>query len=264
MRFQASILALLASFAAADVAAPTPAPVPSSQGSIPETTPVPVPHKVGKRQEGLEQPEAYGDLEFIARLISAPLQADRVFLLRDEDFIFDFQNPPGDLNVETGDSGRIVVANRKTMPALIGTGSGMSVGFLGPCGFNTPHTHPRGTELNIPVVGNLNTSLILEDGSRVINNYIKTLQMHVFPQGAIHLEFNPDCTNAIFVAGFNNEDFGTSHIANNFFRLSDEVVAAAVDGNIVIDGRDIEQFRNRIPKSVAIGVEECLRKCNLL
>lgn len=139
----------------------------------------------------------------------------------------------------------------------------MALGFLGPCGFNTPHTHPRATELNIPVVGNLNTSVVLENGSRVINSYISTFQMHVFPQGAIHQEFNPDCGETIFVAGFNNEDPGTSQVADNFFRLPGNVVTAAVGGNIAVDGRDVEQFKNMIPANVAIGVEDCLRRCGL-
>jgi hypothetical protein len=139
----------------------------------------------------------------------------------------------------------------------------MAMGFLGPCGFNTPHTHPRGTELNVPVVGGLRTSIILENGARVINANITTFQMHVFPQGAIHQEFNPDCGETIFVAGFNNEDAGTSQVADNFFRLPSDVITAAVGGNIVVDGRDIEQFRSMIPHNVAIGVESCLRKCGL-
>ncbi|KAF3901789.1 Spherulin-1A [Arthrobotrys entomopaga] len=260
MHIQAFTLALLASAASVVLAVPAPAPVQA-------------PSKVEKRQAPVaplgEEPsptytgKAYGNLDLIASLITAPLQLDRIALLKDEDFVFDFRNPPGEIQVATGNAGRTVIANRKTFPALIGTGSGMSLGFLGPCGFNTPHTHPRATELNCPVVGSLNTSLILENGSRVINSHVQTFQMHVFPQGAIHQEFNPDCGETIFVAGFNNEDFGTSQVADNFFKLPDQVITAAVGGTITVDGRDIDQFRDLIPKNIAIGVEECLMKCGL-
>jgi len=257
MLFRASTLALFATLATSVLAAPAPNKVEKRQATPTQQD------ERGVEPEPTYSGSAYGNLELIAQLVTAPLQADRIALLRDQDFVFDFRNPEGRLNVATGNAGRVVVANRKTFPALIGTGSGMAVGFLGPCGFNTPHTHPRGTELNIPVVGALNTSLILENGARVINSYVTTFQMHVFPQGAIHQEFNPDCGETIFIAGFNNEDFGTSQVADNFFRLPSNVITAAVGGTIIVDGRDVDQFRNLIPSNVAIGVEECLAKCGL-
>ncbi|KAF3162757.1 hypothetical protein TWF106_002409 [Orbilia oligospora] len=245
-------IALLATLASSVLAAPAPVQAPA-------------PDKVEKRQaaEPTYTGSAYNNLELIAQLVTAPLQQDRIALLKDEDFTFDFRNPPGSVSVATGNAGRVVQANRRTFPALIGTGSGMAMGFLGPCGFNTPHTHPRGTELNVPVAGRLNTSMILENGARIVNSLADTFQLHVFPQGSIHQEFNPDCGETIFVAGFNAEDFGTSQVADNFFRLAGDVIRASVGGNIVVDGRDIEQFRSLIPLNVAIGVEECLARCGL-
>jgi len=255
MYFRASSIAILATLASSAFAAPAPNKVEERQAtSVVPLGSFPAPTYVGS---------AYSNLELIAQLVTAPLQLDRIALLRDADFIFDFRNPPGNVQVATGNAGRVVVANRKTFPALIGTGSAMAMGFLGPCGFNTPHTHPRATELNVAVVGELTTSVILENGSRVINANVTTFQLHVFPQGAIHQEFNPNCGETIFVAGFNNEDPGTSQVADNFFKLPSDVLTAAVGGNIVVDGRDIEQFRTMIPSNVAIGVESCLRKCGL-
>ncbi|KAJ6262095.1 Spherulin-1A [Drechslerella dactyloides] len=259
MFFRASTVAILATVASTVFAAPAPNRVEKRQ--------TPTTGGGGEGEIGVEPSptytSAYSNFDLIAKLVTAPLQADRIALLRDEDFVFDFRNPPGNVQVATGNAGRVVPANRKTFPALIGTGSGMAMGFLGPCGFNTPHTHPRGTELNVVVVGSLVSSIILENGARVINSNFTTFQMHVFPQGAIHQEFNPDCGETIFVAGFNNEDFGTSQVADNFFRLPTDVVTAAVGGNIVVDGRDVDQFRSLIPKNVAIGVESCLKKCGL-
>ncbi|EPS40532.1 hypothetical protein H072_5601 [Dactylellina haptotyla CBS 200.50] len=260
MYFRASTLTIFATLATSILAAPAPNKVEERQAT--PTAPG------GEGERGVEPAptytgSAYGNLELIANLITAPLQADRIALLRDQDFKFDFRNPEGRLNVATGNAGRVVVANRKTFPALIGTGSGMAMGFLGPCGFNTPHTHPRATELNVPVVGRLNTSMILENGVRVVNSLAETFQLHAFPQGAIHQEFNPDCGETIFVAGFNAEDFGTSQVADNFFKLPSDVIAASVGGNIVVDGRDVDQFRSTIPANVAIGVEECLARCGL-
>ena len=139
----------------------------------------------------------------------------------------------------------------------------MVLGFLGPCGMNTPHTHPRGTELNIVVQGSLMTTMILENGARAVTNHNTLYQMNVFPQGALHQEFNPDCTPTVFVASFNNEDAGTQQTADAFFKLAPNVIRAALGGEIVVDGRDIDQIRNQIPANVARGVDQCLRKCGL-
>lgn len=48
---------------------------------------------------------AYANLDLIGKLITAPLQADRIDLLRDRDFVFDFRNPPGNVQVATGNGG---------------------------------------------------------------------------------------------------------------------------------------------------------------
>ena len=84
----------------------------------------------------------------------------------------------------------------------------MTLGFLGPCGFNTPHVHPRSSEINVVVKGSLVAEFTLENGARTITNTVLTNQMTVFPQGALHTEWNPDCTDALFVAGFASEDPG--------------------------------------------------------
>jgi hypothetical protein len=77
-------------------------------------------------------------------LKTAPSQVDRVKALGDN-FIFDFR---GTLGVSEGRGGKTVAATARTFPALIGNGIAMTVGYLGPCGINLPHTHPRATEFN--------------------------------------------------------------------------------------------------------------------
>lgn len=210
------------------------------------------------------QSSTSGNLELINQLRLAATGRDRINLLpNDEDFTYDFQNPPTELGIATGLAGRTVTANRLTMPSLIGTGSAMTLGFLGPCGMNTPHVHPRATELNIVVQGTLRTTMILENNARPVENTNTLFQMAVFPQGALHQEFNPDCEPTVFVAAFNDEDPGTLQVADQIFNLQGNVIRAALGGDIVIDGRDLESVRGNIPANVAIGVEECLAKCGI-
>lgn len=96
-----------------------------------------------------------------------------------------------------------------------------------------------------------------------MNHTLNKYQMTVFPQGAIHTEFNPDCTPAVFVASFANEDPGVGQIAQEYFGLEDEIVKGTVGGEIAVDGQDIDAFRSKIPANVAKGVDSCLAKCGI-
>jgi hypothetical protein len=138
----------------------------------------------------------------------------------------------------------------------------MTLGFLGPCGFNTPHVHPRSSQINVVVEGRLITNHKLENGARVIANELDLYQMTIFPMGATHTEFNPDCGNATFVAGFASEDPGVEQSAQTFFELDTDIIQAALDVK-TINGADIEAFREKIPDNVALGVEQCLQKCGI-
>ena len=204
-----------------------------------------------------------GDRDLISKIITAPTQVERLKLLdQPGDFIFDFKAATG-AGEAKGKGGRSVSATALTMPALIGNGASMTVAFLGPCGMNTAHVHNRATELNIIVKGRLVTNFVTENGQKPVANTMDTFQMAVFPQGAIHQEFNPDCEDAVFVAAFDNVDPGVNQIAQNFFSLNGDVVSATLGGVQTIDGKDIESFREHIPANIALGIDACLNKCGL-
>ncbi|PHH60866.1 hypothetical protein CDD81_1071 [Ophiocordyceps australis] len=206
-----------------------------------------------------------GNDELITKLMTAPTQVDRIRLLdQPGDFIFDFNGNSTTSGPRTqGRGGFTLAATSRTMPALIRNGGAMTVGFLGACGMNTPHVHNRATELNIIVQGRLVTNFVGENGARPIENTVSRFQMAVFPQGAIHQEFNPDCQDAIFVAAFNDPDPGVQQIAQNFFALRPDVVGATLGGVQTINGEDIESFRSMIPANVALGIDACLKKCGI-
>jgi hypothetical protein len=141
----------------------------------------------------------------------------------------------------------------------------MTLGFLDACGFNTPHTHPRSSEINVVVQGQLSTEYILENGATPISNTINQFQMTIFPQGAVHTEFNPTCDKAVFVAGFASEDPGVQQSAQTFFGLQDEIIRGAlgVGDNAAFDGKSLDAFRDSLPPNVAQGVADCVARCGL-
>jgi hypothetical protein len=200
------------------------------------------------------------NMTLIQALELAPTQKDRVNLLNlPGDFLFDFNKPPKSA-VTTGKGGHTVAATSSTFPAVIGNGVSMTLGFLGPCGLNTPHVHNRATEFNVVVKGRLVTNFQVENGVQPRENLLSTFQATVFPQGAIHTEFNPDCEDAVFVAGFNNVDPGVEQIAQTFFNLRPDIINTTL-GSGFVNGEDIESIKNMLPANVAAGVELCLKKC---
>ncbi|KAL2211197.1 spherulin-1A [Sarocladium strictum] len=253
LRATAISLALAASLA---VAAPTPQSTTVANPDVDINAAIPEVVPVNTRGE---------DADLIAKLLSVATNADRAALLdQPGDFVFDFTyDKAPNSALSKGDGGATISANARTFPALIGTGSAMTVGELGPCGFNTPHVHNRATELNIMVHGRLVTNFITENRVKPVENTMTQWQMSVFPQGAIHGEYNPDCEPAVFVAGFNSEDPGVSQIAQNFFALEDQLLQATLGGVNTFDGKDIETFRDIIPANVALGIDRCLERCGI-
>jgi Cupin len=135
---------------------------------------------------------------------------------------------------------------------------------MAPCSINTAHTHPRAAEFLTLVRGQIDTGFILENGLPTqINTTLTQYQGTVFPMGSIHFQLNRQCDEAVFVAGFNSDDPGASTVAQNFFRLSQDVVEATLGFPEAIDGANFAAFRDKIPVPFARGVEECLNRCGL-
>ena len=78
---------------------------------------------------------------------------------------------------------------------------------------NTPHTHPRATEINFSVNTTLRAGFLAENGARFVDVELKAGSAAVFPMGAIHFEMNPSCEPAMFVAAFDGEDPGVGQVA---------------------------------------------------
>ncbi|KIP11055.1 hypothetical protein PHLGIDRAFT_173935 [Phlebiopsis gigantea 11061_1 CR5-6] len=194
----------------------------------------------------------------VAMLRLAPTEVDRIKLLSDDDFTFDFLHQS--TGVTTGGAGHTVAASSGNFPALIGNGMAMTVGFLGPCGMNTPHVHPRATEFNFVVNGTLSAGLLVENGARFVAHDLQSGQAAVFPRGAIHFEFNNGCEPAMFVAAFNDEDPGVDQVAQRFFGLPPAIVDATLGG---IGVEQVAGLESKIPDNIALGSDECLQRCGI-
>ncbi|THH00092.1 hypothetical protein EW026_g2390 [Hermanssonia centrifuga] len=198
---------------------------------------------------------AQTEAEQVASLRAAASNVDRIKLLQDNEFVFDFLHAA--VGETTGAGGHTVAASSTTFPALIGNGMAMTIGFLGPCGYNTPHTHPRATEFNFAVNGTLQTGFLAENGARFVFNEVPPGSAAIFPKGAIHFEMNNGCEDMLFVAAFSDEDPGVDQIAQRFFGLPPSFIAASL-GNIGVE--EVAGLEAMIPDNIALGTDECLQR----
>lgn len=180
------------------------------------------------------------DYSLIADLRESPNQVTRIALLQDSDFKYDFNAPPDNRFAQLkGKGGTITNAFGITFPTLIDLNIAMVVIRMSPCGFNTPHHHPRASELNIIIKGQMIGEFVQENGARKIRNTYNELQMAVFPQGATHLQFNPTCEETVLIASFNSDNPGVNSLGETLFELDDTFISLATG----IPGSDIERFR---------------------
>ncbi|KAF1916354.1 RmlC-like cupin domain-containing protein [Ampelomyces quisqualis] len=173
------------------------------------------------------------------------------------------------VNSTTAKGGVTVSANIESFPILTGLGISTTLGFMEPCGINTPHVHPRATEFLTLVEGeNLRFGYVLENAlvaagqNPEVAGTMNKFEGTVFPQGSIHFQFNDNCDKAVFVAALNSEDPGTNQVAQGFFALNSGVVNATLGFPKEINGQNIAEFRKMIPANLAQDIDVCLAKCN--
>ncbi|KAJ3475443.1 hypothetical protein NLI96_g11833 [Meripilus lineatus] len=216
----------------------------------------------------------------VAALKLAATEVEKIQILsEDSDFVFDFSTA----TPVKGADGDIVTANVANFPVLTGEitphSSYSSPSNSGPCGMNTPHTHPRATELLYVVNGTIQAGMIQENGARFVYNEVNAGQATIFPKGAIHYQQNMGCDPIVFVAALNNEDPGVQSTAQRCeksfqiaqfgsllrfvspdFGLPPAFVAASLGDLGVVEVAGLEA---KIPDNIAFGTDECLQRCGI-
>ncbi|KAJ6577712.1 hypothetical protein B0H19DRAFT_1062299 [Mycena capillaripes] len=208
---------------------------------------------------GVSADAAQDKKDLVGKLRLAALATDRVNLLStDDEFAFDFFDPNAGATV--GKGGKIVTANAATFPAVVGTNSAMAAGFLDACSMNTPHMHPRATEMQISLNATIRTGMITENNARFIMTELPPGSMTIFPMGSIHFQVNDGCHPALFVASFNSEDPGALQVAQRFLGLPPDIISATL-GDLGVEA--VQGLESLIPDNVAIATDECLKRCGL-
>ncbi|KAI9692074.1 MAG: hypothetical protein M1820_009542 [Bogoriella megaspora] len=209
-------------------------------------------------QELADAPTVIDRFTHLLGLDGTPLTPDEI----QQRVVFDFNVAPPNPGAKAGRGAYL--ANRANFPILTGTGISWSNVFFDPCGLVTPHIHPRADEFLMTTEGTVETGMYIETGfETVINATLPAYQGTVFPRGTLHYIQNPTCDPAATVAAFNSEDPGQSIMAQGMFALDPNVVDAVLGFPEYFDPKNIDSFRASLPVSVALGIEECLTRCNI-
>ncbi|KAL6711490.1 hypothetical protein ACN47E_004424 [Coniothyrium glycines] len=174
--------------------------------------------------------------------------------------------------------GTVFLGTVGSFPALVGTDVSMGIGFVNPCGLNTPHYHPRANELLTVTQGTLIAGLILEQDTgfgnvvgsappprgplpqvtATLSNYTGFL----FPRGLVHWQFNPTCEPAVFVAAFDSRDPGRAEVAHTLFSAAPgDVNTGYEDGGLTAD--ILDRLRATGTNSATQIIESCARRCGI-
>ena len=134
------------------------------------------------------------------------------------------------LNHAVRSSANIVTAAE--FPGLNTLGISLARIDYGPLGVNTPHIHPRATELLTVLEGTLYLGFVTSNPNRLFSRVVKKGDVFVFPKAMIHFQMNlAHDKPAAALSSLSSQNPGVISIANAVFGsnppISDDVLATA-------------------------------------
>ncbi|KAK9804999.1 hypothetical protein WJX73_010155 [Symbiochloris irregularis] len=177
-------------------------------------------------------------------------------------FVFDFNNATAQDRTPNGMLQQNQVAQNPFLSTLPGDGNGQTIVTMGPCAGNTPHTHPRGSEISFMLYGSIEFGMVEENAGMnrlIFENITQNSTIHV-PQGVLHFSHNPNCEPAAFLASFAHKDPGTQTMWGSMMRVPTHILHSATGlPERLISG--LKQFP--LVTAPGTGGEACLRRCGL-
>ncbi|KAK9823393.1 hypothetical protein WJX72_002454 [[Myrmecia] bisecta] len=204
------------------------------------------------------QPFSFNASSFHAEPTEPRLRAQSGY----EGVIFDFKTAKASDVTPNGMIQQNQASSNPFLSTLPGDGNGQTLVTMGPCAGNTPHTHPRGSEISFLLYGEISFGMVEENANGnqlIIRNMTQNTTFHV-PQGVLHFSHNLACKPAAFLANFATKDPGTQTMWNSLLQVPTPALNAATGLSEV----NIEQLKT-LPLVVAPGTggEECMRRCGL-
>jgi len=113
-------------------------------------------------------------------------------------------------------------------------------------GVNTPHTHPRSTEVLTVLEGTLYAGFVTSNPNRLFTKILNKGDVIVFPISLIHFELNIGKTDAVALSFFNSQNPGVITTADAVFGSNPLINVDVLAKAFQLDKNVIEYLQKRI------------------
>lgn len=207
------------------------------------------------------QPFSADEVETFEEKLSEPVARNQSDY---EGFVYKLDtNAPASEETPNGSIRPNQVTTNPFLSTLPGDGNGQTLVTLGPCASNTPHTHPRGSEISYLLYGELQFGMVEENGGGerlIMRNITQNDTIHI-PTGILHFSHNPTCYPAAFLANFATRDPGTQTMWNALLKIPNRILHAA--SGIPESTFQVLKSKFALVTAPGTGGEDCLARCNL-
>jgi oxalate decarboxylase/phosphoglucose isomerase-like protein (cupin superfamily) len=140
------------------------------------------------------------------------------------------------------------VATRATVtnfPGLNTMGLSASRADFLPGGVNSPHVHPRASELIYVLQGTLFVGFIGTD-EKLYSATVYPGDLFIFPQGLIHYQINVGTTNATTIVSFSSQNPGTSRAPNALFASLPTIDDVVLSRSFGVNASEIQYLKKAV------------------
>ncbi|XP_057962385.1 germin-like protein subfamily 1 member 11 [Malania oleifera] len=111
-------------------------------------------------------------------------------------------------------------------------------------GVNSPHFHPRASEILVVIEGTLYAGFVTSDpDNRLFSKVLNEGDAFVFPMGLIHFQLNLGNTSALAMSSFGSQSAGRTTVANTIFGSNPAINVDVLTKAFQLDEDEIERLQ---------------------
>ncbi|KMT06993.1 hypothetical protein BVRB_6g153250 [Beta vulgaris subsp. vulgaris] len=164
-----------------------------------------------------------------------------------EDFRFRGLDIPGNTNNQVGSN--VTRITPDNLPGLNTLGISLARIDIAPYGVNTPHHHPRATEVLTVLKGTLYAGFVtsnLPNGeNRLFASVLREGDVFIFPQALIHFEANIGKIPAVALSAFSSQNPGVVTTAAAVFGAEPPILVDVLVRSFQLDPQVVEELQSR-------------------
>ncbi|KAJ4790988.1 RmlC-like cupins superfamily protein [Rhynchospora pubera] len=164
-------------------------------------------------------------------------------LVTANDFTFSGLNIPGNTSNKQGFAVNLVTVDQ--FPGLNTFGVPVKRLDFAPKGLNSPHSHPRATEVLSVIKGSLYVGFMISTDNKLFSKVMNKGDVFVFPIGLVHFQYNiGDCDVEAFSV-LSSQDPGVVRIANSLFGANPEISDDILSKAFMMDKKTVDYIQSQ-------------------